>query len=109
MELRVLGQQQHLLRARQHLERIRTCRCRATGGCSSPAYYGRPWRHKLARARLWGLMSNYGWTLWASIQDVSRAIEFDFWSWGLEKYERAEATFAGPDLERILADVGTAD
>ena len=32
-------------------------------------YYGRPLRHKVARARLWGLMSKYGWTLWASIQD----------------------------------------
>ena len=33
------------------------------------AYYGRALRHKVARARLWGLMSKYGWTLWASIQD----------------------------------------
>ena len=27
-------------------------------------YYGRPLRSKVARARLWGLMSKYGWTLW---------------------------------------------
>ena len=32
-------------------------------------YYGRPLRNKVARARLWGLMSKYGWTLWGSIQD----------------------------------------
>ena len=31
-------------------------------------YFGRPLRNKVARARLWGLMSKYGWTLWASIQ-----------------------------------------
>ena len=31
-------------------------------------YYGAPLRNKVARARLWGLMSKYGWTLWASIQ-----------------------------------------
>ena len=36
-------------------------------------------------------------------------IDFDFWSWGMEKYERAEATFAGPDLERLLVDVTRAD
>ena len=73
------------------------------------AYDGAPSRSHLARARLWGLMSQYGWTLWASIQDATSPIEFDFWSWGMEKYERAEATFAGPDLERLLADVARAD
>ena len=46
------------------------------------AYYGRPLRHKVARARLWGLMSKYGWTLWASIQDGVSEIDFDFWGWG---------------------------
>ena len=33
------------------------------------AYDGTLSRSHLARARLWGLMSQYGWTLWASIQD----------------------------------------
>ncbi|MGH3261817.1 MAG: choline/ethanolamine kinase family protein, partial [Trebonia sp.] len=32
------------------------------------AYDGRVLRHRVARARLWGLMSKYGWTLWGSIQ-----------------------------------------
>ncbi len=73
------------------------------------AYDGAPSRSHLARARLWGLMSQYGWTLWASIQDATSSIEFDFWGWGMEKYERAEATFGGPDLERLLADVVRAD
>ena len=68
-----------------------------------------PSRSHLARARLWALMSQYGWTLWASIQDSTSTIDFDFWSWGMEKYERAEATFGHPDLERLLADVTRAD
>ncbi len=72
-------------------------------------YDGGPSRSHLARARLWGLMSQYGWTLWASIQDATSPIAFDFWNWGMEKYERAEATFAGPDLERLLVDVARAD
>jgi thiamine kinase-like enzyme len=73
------------------------------------AYYGRPLRHKVARARLWGLMSKYGWTLWASIQDGVSEIDFDFWSWGVEKYERAMAEFDGPDFERLLDEARRAD
>jgi thiamine kinase-like enzyme len=73
------------------------------------AYDGAPSGSHLARARLWGLMSQYGWTLWASIQDATSQMDFDFWSWGMEKYERAEATFAGPGLEQLLADVTRAD
>jgi thiamine kinase-like enzyme len=57
---------------------------------------------QVARARLFGLMSKYGWTLWASIQDATSEVDFDFWSWGMEKYERAVAEFDGPDFERLL-------
>jgi thiamine kinase-like enzyme len=68
-------------------------------------YYGRHLRNKVARARLWGLMSKYGWTLWASIQDGVSDIDFDFWEWGMEKYDRAEAEFDGPAFARLLEDV----
>jgi thiamine kinase-like enzyme len=73
------------------------------------AYYGRAARHKVARARLWGLMSKYGWTLWASIQDGLSDIDFDFWAWGLEKYERAVAEFDGPEFERLLDEARRSD
>jgi thiamine kinase-like enzyme len=70
------------------------------------AYYGGvATQGKLARARLFGLMSDYGWTLWASIQAATSAVDFDFWAWGLEKYERALAVFKGPDLNQLIADV----
>jgi thiamine kinase-like enzyme len=69
------------------------------------AYDGRALRHRIARARLLGLMSKYGWTLWASIQDAVSTIDFDFWAWGMEKYERAVAEFDGPDLPRLLDEV----
>jgi thiamine kinase-like enzyme len=72
-------------------------------------YYGRPLANKVARARLWGLMSKYGWTLWASIQDGVSDIDFDFWGWGIEKYERAVGEFEGPDFERLLEDVQRED
>ena len=73
------------------------------------AYYGRPLRNKAARARLWGLMSKYGWTLWASIQDGISELDFDFWGWVMEKYERAVTEFDGPDFERLLAEVQAED
>jgi thiamine kinase-like enzyme len=72
-------------------------------------YWGRPLRSKVARARLWGLMSKYGWTLWASIQDGISDLDFDFWSWGMEKYDRAVAEFDSPDFERLLEDVRRAE
>ena len=72
-------------------------------------YYGRPRPSKVARARLWGLMSKYGWTLWGSIQDGISQLDFDFWSWAMEKYERAVAEFESPDFERLLDRVQQAD
>ena len=66
--LRVRRQQRPLLRARQHLERGLP-RPPACSSRSSPPTCGRPRRALVARARLLGLMSKYGWTLWASIQD----------------------------------------
>jgi thiamine kinase-like enzyme len=69
------------------------------------AYWGEVTAAKVARARLWGLMSKYGWTLWASIQDGVSDIDFDFWAWGMEKYERAVTEFDGPDFARLLDEV----
>jgi thiamine kinase-like enzyme len=69
------------------------------------SYYGHRHANKIARARLQGLMSQYGWTLWASIQAATSDIDFDFWTWGLEKYERAVEMFRGPLLNRLIEDV----
>jgi thiamine kinase-like enzyme len=73
------------------------------------AYVGHPSTSLTARARLWGLMSKYGWMLWASIQDGTSDLDFDFWSWGLEKYDRAVVEFDGPDLGRLLEEVRRSD
>jgi thiamine kinase-like enzyme len=73
------------------------------------AYYGTSLRNKLARAQLQGLMSQYGWTLWASIQQATSTIDFDFWSWGLEKYDRAVETFTSAHFGDLIEDVQRAD
>jgi thiamine kinase-like enzyme len=72
-------------------------------------YYGEPLVNKVARCRAWGLMSKYGWTLWGSIQAGISNLDFDFWGWAMEKYERAVAEFDGPGFERLLEDVRRAD
>jgi thiamine kinase-like enzyme len=73
------------------------------------SYYGRHLRHKVARARLLGLMAKYGWTLWASIQVAVSPIEFDFWSWGMEKYERAVEEFDSPGFALLLDEARRPD
>ena len=73
------------------------------------SYYGRHLRHKVARARLLGLMAKYGWTLWASIQVAVSPIDFDFWSWGMEKYDRAVEEFEGAGFDRLLDEARRPD
>lgn len=71
------------------------------------AYDGALTSSRVARARLWGLMSKYGWTLWASIMDAVSELDFDFWGWGMEKYDRAVAEFDGPEFDRLLEEVAS--
>jgi thiamine kinase-like enzyme len=73
------------------------------------SYYGRRLHNRVARARLLGLMARYGWTLWASIQTAVSPIDFDFWSWGMAKYERALEEFDGPAFPQLLEDAQRPD
>jgi thiamine kinase-like enzyme len=69
------------------------------------AYYGRPLRNKIARARLLGLAGKYGWTLWGAIQAAVSPISFDFWSWAMERFDGAARGFADPGFGRLLEEV----
>ena len=73
------------------------------------AYVGYASSALIARARLWGLMSKYGWTLWASIQDGTSELDFDFWEWGMEKYRRAVVEFDSEDFGTWLEEVRRGD
>jgi thiamine kinase-like enzyme len=66
------------------------------------AYWRTASKEKVARARAWSLLARYGWTLWASIQDGVSSIDFDFWSWGMEKYDSARAELLGPVYDEIV-------
>ena len=68
-------------------------------------YYGRPLRNKIARAMLLGLIGKYGWTLWGAIQAAVSPIDFDFWAWGMERFDGAVEGLAGPDFGKLLDEV----
>jgi len=69
------------------------------------AYYGRPRRSRIARAELFRLVSRYGWTLWGAIQHAASQLDFDFWSWAMERFDVAASGFTGASYARLLADV----
>lgn len=71
------------------------------------AYWGEATPAKVARARMWGLMSKYGWTLWGVIQHNLSDIDFDFWEWLMDKHDRAALEFDGHDFDRLVADIET--
>jgi thiamine kinase-like enzyme len=66
------------------------------------AYFGDPTPADRARVRVQALCSQYGWALWGFIQDAASPIEFDFHTWGMERYEKAAATFRGGRLRGLL-------
>jgi thiamine kinase-like enzyme len=70
------------------------------------AYYGRPRRSKIARAwLLGGLVGMYGWALWGAIQNGASPIDYDFWSWAMERFEGAARGFTAASFSDLLEDV----
>jgi thiamine kinase-like enzyme len=72
-------------------------------------YFGRPLRHKIARARLLDLVARYGWTLWGAIQHATSPLDFDFWAWAMERYEAAAAGFTSSEFTTLLDEVQRED
>jgi thiamine kinase-like enzyme len=69
------------------------------------AYYGQPRRSKIARARLLGEVGRYGWTLWGAIQNAVSPIDFDFWSWAMERFEGAAACFTAGSFTSLVEEI----
>jgi thiamine kinase-like enzyme len=69
------------------------------------AYFGEPYPDKLARMKLNMIMSDAGWCLWAAIQAKISTIEYDFWGWAVERWDRAEAKLDAPEFEIWLKTV----
>jgi len=69
------------------------------------AYFGEATDALLARCRLQMIMSDVGWTLWAAIQASISDIDFDFFGWAEERWDRARTALDGSDIEDWLAAV----
>jgi thiamine kinase-like enzyme len=69
------------------------------------AYYGKHRPEKVARAWLYALLARYGWTLWASIQNSISDLDFNFWDWGMQKYEVAVKDFKSVEFKNALNTV----
>jgi thiamine kinase-like enzyme len=64
-------------------------------------YYGRARPQQLARARLWSLMSKYGWSLWGSIR-IGTTGDPEIREWARALWQRAVAEFDSPELGELL-------
>ena len=98
--LRVFGQQRSVLRPRRRDQRARA-RCQ-TGRAAShrvPRAAHRP--QELARARLWALMSQYGWSLWGSIR-IGTTGDPEIVEWARALWERTVAGFDSPEFDGLL-------
>ncbi len=69
------------------------------------AYFGEARPALLARMQLQALMADVGWTLWAAIQEAISDIDYDFWGWAVERWQRAESIFSSARFERWLEAV----
>jgi len=68
-------------------------------------YFGKVSRSKIARMRLYSIMSDLGWTLWGSIQNKVSDIDFDFWSYTMNRWNRAKRNMNSPEFSLWLRDV----
>ena len=64
-------------------------------------YHGAPNPRELARARLWSLMSKYGWILWGSIR-IGTTGDPEIREWARALWARAIAEFDSPDFGELL-------
>jgi thiamine kinase-like enzyme len=67
-------------------------------------YHGGPCPRELARARLWSLMSKYGWSLWGSIR-IGTSGEDEIREWTEALWARAVAEFESPELDELIGRV----
>jgi len=68
-------------------------------------YHGEDRPTELARARLWSLMSKYGWSLWGSIR-IGTTGDPEIREWAEALWSRAVAEFESPEFEGLLELAG---
>ena len=73
------------------------------------AYFGETQRNLLARMYLFSIMSDFGWTLWGSIQNKISQLDYDFWEYTTGRWERALGMLDSKEFPKWLEDAGIED
>ena len=71
------------------------------------AYFDSQRADLIARMKLYMIMSDVGWALWAAIQAKISTINYNFWGWAVERWERAIEKMDSPAFPQWLEDVQT--
>jgi thiamine kinase-like enzyme len=69
------------------------------------AYFGSRQDDMISRMKLYMIMSDVGWALWAAIQASISKIEYDFWGWAIERWGRAVQKMDSPEFSAWLKNV----
>ncbi len=59
----------------------------------------------ISRMKLYMIMSDVGWALWAAIQAKISKINYNFWGWAVERWGRAIEKMDSPAFPQWLEDV----
>lgn len=73
------------------------------------AYFGETQRNLLARMNLFSIMSDFGWTLWGSVQNKISQLDYDFWEYTTGRWERALGMLDSNEFPKWLEDAGIED
>jgi thiamine kinase-like enzyme len=71
------------------------------------AYFGSREVGMIARMKLYMIMSDVGWALWAAIQAKISKIDYNFWGWAVERWGRAIEKMDSPEFTTWLENVQT--
>lgn len=69
------------------------------------AYFGRVDKEVLSRTHLHGILSDIGWSLWSFIQTRISSIDFDFKTYGLNRWKRVVNEIDSGSVYRWLHDI----
>jgi thiamine kinase-like enzyme len=62
------------------------------------AYFGGASPGQLARLRLFAIVSDAGWALWAALKAACSRLDLDFGDYGARRWARAERALDAPEL-----------
>jgi len=65
-------------------------------------YFGSFDERNFARMSVYKYMADILWTLWAVIQNHCSTLDFDFWEYGMNRFNRAMDAFETPDFGRWI-------